>query len=224
MTFAKAAMDVGLMTHQKLPQLAFWQEQIGLELQEMLPVGGGVQQHRHGIGDTVFKLNHHRDPIEAGAPSGIRQLTIAREGVDAPHHLTDPDGNPVSLVPPGHEGVQQIQVEVEASDVERSHRFYTEALGFEPLADDVVACGVSQIRLVPGRRSQDPDQRGIGYRYLTVQIFDVLKAHAFALANGGREGRAPIRLGDVAHFSFVLDPDGTWIELSQRKSIVGTLD
>jgi lactoylglutathione lyase len=35
---------------------------------------------------------------------------------------------------------------------------------------------------------------------------------------------APVKLGDVAHISFVRDPDGNWIEISQRKSITGTLD
>jgi hypothetical protein len=31
-------------------------------------------------------------------------------------------------------------------------------------------------------------------------------------------------LGDVAYISFVRDPDGNWIEISQRKSITGSLD
>ena len=35
---------------------------------------------------------------------------------------------------------------------------------------------------------------------------------------------APVRLGDVAYISFVRDPDGNWIEISQRKSITGSLD
>ncbi|HBK11323.1 MAG TPA: VOC family protein, partial [Gammaproteobacteria bacterium] len=40
---------------------------------------------------------------------------------------------------------------------------------------------------------------------------------------GGAEGMAPVRLGDVAYISFVRDPDGNWIEISQRKSITGSL-
>jgi predicted enzyme related to lactoylglutathione lyase len=57
-----------------------------------------------------------------------------------------------------------------------------------------------------------------------VQVYDVRSTHARVLEHGGREGRAPIRLGDVAHISFVRDPDGNWIEISQRKSITGSLD
>ena len=38
-----------------------------------------------------------------------------------------------------------------------------------------------------------------------------------------REGFAPVTLGDVARISMILDPDGNWIELSRRASIVGSL-
>jgi len=40
---------------------------------------------------------------------------------------------------------------------------------------------------------------------------------------GGREGRPPITLGKIARVSFVRDPDGNWIELSQRASLTGPL-
>jgi hypothetical protein len=42
-------------------------------------------------------------------------------------------------------------------------------------------------------------------------------------SKGVREGLAPITLGDVARISMILDPDGNWIELSRRASIVGNL-
>ena len=35
-----------------------------------------------------------------------------------------------------------------------------------------------------------------------------------------REGLAPVTLGEVARISMILDPDGNWIELSRRASIV----
>ena len=52
----------------------------------------------------------------------------------------------------------------------------------------------------------------------------VVEEHRAILASGGFEGMAPVRLGDVAYISFVRDPDGNWIEISQRKSITGSLD
>jgi predicted enzyme related to lactoylglutathione lyase len=54
-------------------------------------------------------------------------------------------------------------------------------------------------------------------------VFKVDEVHAAVLAAGGRQARAPITLGTTARISMVLDPDGNWIELSQRASIVGTL-
>ena len=39
---------------------------------------------------------------------------------------------------------------------------------------------------------------------------------------GAREALPPKTLGDVARI-MVLDPDGSWIELLQRASIVGSL-
>jgi lactoylglutathione lyase len=44
------------------------------------------------------------------------------------------------------------------------------------------------------------------------------------LAHGGREARAPVTLGSTARISMVRDPDGNWIELSQRASLTGSLE
>ena len=65
--------------------------------------------------------------------------------------------------------------------------------------------------------------RSRGFRYLTVQVFDVRAEHARLLELGWREGTAPIKLGETAFISFVLDPDGAPIEISQRASLTGPL-
>ena len=59
--------------------------------------------------------------------------------------------------------------------------------------------------------------------YLTVQVRDVRAAYAHLVATGWTEGRAPVRLGDTAFISFVRDPGGSWIEVSQRASLTGPL-
>jgi lactoylglutathione lyase len=219
---AKAALDVGLFTHQREPMLAFWQQQVGVAFSELLPLGAGLQQHRHAIGDSVLKINHSREPLAYAAAGGIRELLIARAEVSAPRTLTDPDGNRVTLVPPGE--VEQIRVELTVSDLAAHRRFYGEALALPARDHRTFLCGASQIRLTEGDAARDPQQRAAGYRYLTLQVYDVQAAHAAILAAGGREGRPPMRLGDVASISFVRDPDGNWIEVSQRKSITGSLD
>jgi lactoylglutathione lyase len=65
---------------------------------------------------------------------------------------------------------------------------------------------------------------GTGWRYITFQVFRVDADHARVLAAGGREAMPPTTLGTTARISMVRDPDGNWIELSQRASIVGTLE
>jgi lactoylglutathione lyase len=42
------------------------------------------------------------------------------------------------------------------------------------------------------------------------------------IAAGAREASAPKTLGTTARISMVPDPDGNWIGLLQRASIVGT--
>jgi len=44
------------------------------------------------------------------------------------------------------------------------------------------------------------------------------------LARGGREALKPVTFGTTARISMVRDPDGNWIELSQRASITGSLE
>lgn len=221
---AKSALDVGLFTRQRDAMLAFWQQQAGLPFSELLPLGGGLQQHRHAIGESVFKLNHVRDALPDAAPGGLRRLILARQGLTEATALSDPDGNALLLVPPGHDGVEQLRVDLHVSDLDAHRHFYGEVLGLSALDADTFCCGVSQIRLQQDEVALDPPQLGPGYRYLTLQIRDVVAAHQQVLAAGGREGRPPVRMGDVAHISFVRDPDGNWLELSQRRSLTGSLD
>jgi lactoylglutathione lyase len=220
---AKAALDLGLYTNDLDAMLEFWQVQVGAPFTELLPIGSGVRQHRHAIGESVLKINHARDRLPEAQPAGFARLTLARDDVQA-RSLIDPDGNPVDIVAPGTRGVQQIEVELAANDPAAHHAFYGNALGLPQVEAGVFTVGASRLRIVPGRIAPDPAQRARGYRYITLQVYDVRAAHAAVLAAGGAEGLAPVRLGAVAHISFVRDPDGNWIELSQRKSITGTLD
>ena len=48
--------------------------------------------------------------------------------------------------------------------------------------------------------------------------------HSGVLARGGREGDPPRTIGTTTRYSFVRDPDGNWIEVSQRAQLTGSLD
>lgn len=222
---AKPALDLGLYTNQRVPMLAFWQQTIGLEFSETLPVGGGVQQLRHAIGDSVLKINHARAALPETPPAGYRELTIARPDVSSARHLTDPDGNRVTMVPSGHSGIDQIEIRVAVRSVAAHQDFYGRILELPHDETGRFRCGASLLAIEHDPAAPtDAEMRGVGYRYLTIQVYDVVAEHRRILARGGTEGTAPLRLGDVAYISFVRDPDGNWIEISQRKSITGSLD
>ena len=225
MRLAKQAIDVGYYTNQREAMLTFWQQVVGIEFDELLPLGAGLHQHRHRIGESIVKINHSREPLPDLGPSGYRELVIARDGLAAPRTLTDPDGNRVTLVPKGHSGVEQIEVKLTVRDPAVHARFYEHALGLPKAGEGRVRCGASLVSFVRGDDVvAEPESRARGFRYTTVQVYDVVNEHRLVLDRGGREGRAPIRLGEVAYISFVRDPDGNWIEISQRKSLTGSLD
>ncbi len=228
MKFAKPCFDVGLATETLDPMLSFWQTQVGTPFDEMLPLGGGKRQHRHDALGSVIKINHSRNPLPDNPPTGYQEVLIAREGISGIQHLTDPDGNQVALVEPGRDGIKQLALRIKVRSIEAHSRFYRDAFGLE---EEPYSKGVA-FRLGNGLlllekaddAPNDAQYEGKGWRYITFQIFNADEAHEKALASGGIEGMAPTTLGSTARISFVRDPDGNWIELSQRASLVGSLD
>jgi catechol 2,3-dioxygenase-like lactoylglutathione lyase family enzyme len=224
MNLAKQHIDVGLFTNNTDAMLAFWQDEIGLPFEETLPLGGGVRQHRHEMNGSVLKLNSVRDPMPPAGTSGYRELWIARAGIDTPRSLVDPDGNRVSLVPPGHDGIKGIAVHMAVRDIHAMHRFLGTALELGAGGPGSYRCGDSLLIF-----EADPSaaavgsMQALGFRYLTVQVRNVDDEHASILKRGGAEGRPPLTLGTTARISFVRDPDGNWIEVSQRASLTGPL-
>lgn len=224
MKLAKEYIDIGLQTNLLEPMLHFWQHDVGLPYEELLKVGGGTHQHRHSLNGSVFKLNNIRDPLPEGDPTGYRELMIARPDVSEPTSLTDPDGNLVTLVPEGHAGITHIGVRMEVSSIDRFSRFYREVLQIDQLSNDAFRWGTTLFLLTENPDRQPTRQmRGIGYRYITVQVWKVDEEHAAFVARGGREARPPTTLGTTARISFITDPDNNWIEVSQRASLTGDL-
>ncbi|MCA1398677.1 VOC family protein [Bradyrhizobium sp. BRP56] len=227
MQLAKNVIDVGLSFNDLEPMLRFWQQEAGLRFDHVQPIRRGQKQYRHDAQGSVIKLNHHVEPLPDVAPSGYRELIIARAGVDAPQRMADPDGNSVCLVTPGHDGITQIAVMLAVRDLAAHRRFYGDILGFtEQSWSDGPAfrLGDSLILLREDRAATvDPVRGARGWRYITLQVADIDAVHDELRAKGVREGLAPVTLGEVARISMILDPDGNWIELSRRASIVGSL-
>jgi len=230
MRLARPRLDIGFATNNAPAALAFWQNEIGLPFEYTQPIRRGYKQHRHDLCGSILKINQIYEPIPDNSPSGYLELLIAREGgMEAPKMLSDPDGNRVSLVPQGQFGIERIGIRLGVRDIEQHRRFYTEALGLQEtgsvsgtatfLAGDTV--------LIVERSATAPDDaafEGKGWRYITFQVFEVDREHAYVLAHDGREARPPQTLGTTARVSMIRDPDGNWIELSQRASIAGSLE
>lgn len=224
MDLTKPHVDVGLFTNNTDAMLEFWQNEVGLPFEETLPLGAGVRQHRHAMNGSVLKLNSVRDPMPTDAISGYRELLIARDGITAPAQLIDPDGNRVTLVPRGHDGVEGIGVRIVVRDEGAMHRFLGHALELDSAGTNAYRCGDSLLFFNHDGSAEPVGQmQRQGFRYLTVQIRDVDAEHTGIVARGGAEGRPPLTLGATARVSFVRDPDGNWIEISQRASLTGPL-
>ena len=224
MNLAKNHIDFGLFTNNGEAMLRFWQQEVRLPFEETLAVGGGVRQQRHALNGSVFKLNEARDPLPDEPPSGYSELLIARAGIQSPQALTDPDGNRVTLVPAGMDGIEGIGIRLQVSDEAAFHDFYGRILGLEVAGPNRYRWGDSLVMFEhrPGA-ARTGAMRAKGYRYVTVQVWDCDAEHATFLQRGAAEGRPPTTLGSTARVSFIRDPDGNWIEVSQRASLTGDL-
>ena len=229
MNLAKDRVDIGLATDNLEPMLRFWQGEAGIPFDHRLKVSPGNDQHRHDALGSVLKINHRRDTVVPFVPAtGYLELIVAKEGLAEPKSLIDPDGNRVRLVPMGWNGVGQIAIRLGVRSLEAHRRFYVDALGLaEEPYDKGAAFRAGQTLLLVERDPNAPadaQMGGKGWRYITFQIFKVDAEHAAVLAAGGREAMPPRTLGTTARISMIRDPDGNWIELSQRASITGSLE
>jgi catechol 2,3-dioxygenase-like lactoylglutathione lyase family enzyme len=225
MDLAKQCIDVGLFTNRRKDMFDFWQQEIGLPYDHLGKLGAGVQQHRHHMNGSIFKLNQARDTLPDEPVSGYQELTIAMEGLTEARNLTDPDGNKVILVPPGTNGITGIGIKLGVRDPVAFHTFYRDVLQLTSDGESAYRVGTSKISFFHDPSAiRTGDWWASGYRYITIQVFKADQEHAAILARGGEEGQEPRTIGTTARYSFVRDPDGNWIEISQRAQLTGSLD
>lgn len=218
----KNQLDVGLVS-EHLAVVDFWRDQAGLAFDHLLPVARGHDQHRFVERGSVIKINI-RESIDGDQRAGIEELLIAREGLAAPRRLADPDGNRVCFVPPGQEGVTQVGVRIAVPELSRTMTYYRDVLGFEQESPNRVRCGDSVVIFEP--RAEAPSgfaQAQQGWLYLTVQVRNCDAEVAAIAAGGGQVVITPRNLGKVARMAMIRDPDGNWLEVSQRASLTGPL-
>lgn len=235
MELAKNFIDVGLFTNRLEAMKEFYSERLGLPYEELLPIGGGVQQHRYGLLGSVLKINHSRDVLPVAA-CGYQKISIADQRASMPVQLADPDGNQIELLPAGQREVVQIEIHLGVTNESDFARFYGEVMGGEALGRNRYRIGETVLsfaydstarRAAPSAAGTAADaigsMRAIGFRYITIQVRDCDLEHRRLVSMGASPGSVPVTLGGVARIAFVRDPDGNWIELSQRASLTGPL-
>ena len=233
MNLAKNCIDVGLMTNRLEEMRAFYGERLHLPFEEMLPLGSGSRQFRYGLLGSVLKINNSREAVPEGVATGYRRLIISDRRLPIPMDLVDPDGTAIRLVPSGQSGIGQIGIELAVTDEDTFHRFFGEALGGEKVGDRSYRVGETLLSFAKdptARRAENTGpanpmavMRAVGFRYMTIQVRDVDNEHARLKSRGVWDGAAPVTLGKVARISFIRDPDGNFIEISQRASLTGAL-
>ncbi|MGD0117410.1 MAG: VOC family protein [Candidatus Binatus sp.] len=232
MELAKQFIDVGIFTNQIDEMRAFYGEQVRLPYEELLKVGGGARQYRYGLLGSVLKINHIRDPLPPRVAGGYRKLLISDPRIPMPLPMHDPDGNDVELVP--RDKFDQIELQIGVTNEPDFERFYGEVMQAERLGPGRFKLGKTVIsfrhdpaavrppKSAPGSAAE-ATTRAVGIRYITVQVRDCDVEHRRFISMGVWEGAPPLTLGTVARISFIRDPDGNAIEISQRASLTGPL-
>ncbi|MGH7949206.1 MAG: VOC family protein, partial [Candidatus Binataceae bacterium] len=236
MELAKPCIDVGLFTNRLDEMRTFWGEKLRLPFEEILALGGGVKQHRFGLLGSVLKINHARDPLPPRVAGGYKKITFADPRTPLSVALKDPDGNDVELVPYGQRDIQQFEIHITVTDEAAFERFYGESLGGERLSPSRFRIGQTIVSFGKDRDARRADKTppssaqdvvgtmvAVGFRYITIQVRDCGKEYERLKSLGVWEGAPPVTLGEVARIAFVRDPDGNWIEISQRASLTGAL-
>lgn len=217
----KPALDVGLYTNRADELRAFYEGELRRAYNHLLKAGRGVHQHRFDLDASggVLKVNDARDPL-GDAPTGYCGLAVVG---DPRRSLTDPDGLPVEVVA-ALPGDAQVRVTVASADLAAHDRWFADGLGADRVADGQYLLGATlvAVRSVPHQRPTEA-LFARGFRYLTVQVADVVTEHARLVDMGFTSATEPVILGDVAAISFVRDPGGNYLEISQRASLTGDL-
>ena len=89
----KQAIDLGIVTTNPEPMLAFYRDLLGLRFEATTPMPGGSTMHRLWCGDTMIKIVHFdKAPAAKAAPGGINSATGYRYwtiSVDNLDEITD---------------------------------------------------------------------------------------------------------------------------------------
>ncbi len=227
MNLAKPRVDIGLNTNKLDAMLAFWQGEMGVPFDHVLPIrkGQGAAPPRPaGLGaqDQPF-----RGSAAGHAALGYAKVQIARPGHSDMRICVDTGRHGRGRGAAGHAR-------------HRTDRHQAESAG--PRNAPSVLCRSPRPRRspararrgIPGRRDRAAARRirrRARRRAVPGQGLPLHHLPGLPLRHGARpypgtwraRGDEATTLGTTARISMVRDPDGNWIEISQRASITGSL-
>ena len=172
---------------------------------------------------------HSREPLRPRRPGGYETLMIATSKMTDGEALPDPDDNTIELVPPGRDEVTQIEIRVGVKDVNVFGQFYTNAFGAIDIGQGRYKIGETIFGIYHEPEIHRPNiisfanplevvnaMAELGIQYVTLQVHNCDAAFNALTAAGAAVAVKPSTFGNVARIAFVRDPDGNFIELSQR--------
>ena len=186
MDIVKQCIDVAVVTNNLGEMLQFWQKDAGLRFEETLPVAESMNQYRHAIQDSVFKLNHTSEDLPSSSHSGYRELIIARSNIYDTKEMIDPDGNILKIVPKDHMGITGIGIHLAVRDENEFDHFYGNILNLPKVGHRMYRCGSSIISFEKDHTAKKAgDIYGKGYRYITIHVRKADMEHQEILKRGG---------------------------------------
>jgi catechol 2,3-dioxygenase-like lactoylglutathione lyase family enzyme len=215
-TLARPGLDFGLPTDHGDEMCAFYEKEAGLPQIANDLIMEGQREIFYQVQGSWLKLNTSDHPLQP-ATTGYRKLWFADASVSEPTDLTDPDGLPVTLVPPGTNGIDELGLSMAVNNIDKHIEFFVNGCDGTEVAPNAWRVGNTTIFL---EKSAEPIRATPiirrGFTMLTFVVVNLQQVHDHLLANGASHG---MRISDDpgqpgrCNFSFIADPDGNWIEL-----------
>jgi catechol 2,3-dioxygenase-like lactoylglutathione lyase family enzyme len=195
---------------------------MGLPVIDTLPIEPGYVLHRFDAHGSALKLNVLATPLPARRTGYVR-IVWPDPTCRRPERLEDPDGNAVERVPPGHLDIEQVGIVYRVPSLASATAFASEALGAEQLAADRFRLGQTVLIFeVDPNTARSGALEALGFTYTTLHVTDTVAVHTHLVSHGCAEAIPPTPFESITTYSFVRDPTGNWIEVSQRADLTGT--
>lgn len=216
---SKPFVDIGLFTNRADAMRRFYGDVMGLDALDTITIEPGYVLHRYDAHGSALKLNVLDAPLMA-RNTGYARLLWPDPACRAVERLEDPDGNEVERVPPGHLDVEQVGIVYRVPSLATAEAFAGVALGADRLAEDRFRLGRTVLIFeVDPSATRSGALEALGFTYVTLHVTDTVGVHAQLVENGCTEAIPPTPFESITTYSFVRDPIGNWIEISQRADL-----